>query len=95
MASPYSRCIPAGRYTIPGEHFPSPKQVYSDRMANVMLAPIESTATTTCLKVDSVEWAIFVQLMKDEGRSASDRVREMVRETVREHQSKGQRRARS
>jgi len=55
-------------------------------MPNTIMAPIESTPTTTCLKVDRVEWEIFVRLMRDEGRSASDRVREMVRETVRDHQ---------
>ena len=49
------------------------------------VAPITSTATTTCLKVDSVEWKVFVALMRDEGRSASDAVRQMVRQVVNEH----------
>lgn len=62
-------------------------------MANMILAPIESEPTTTCLKVDRAEWTIFLQLMHDEGRSASDRVREMVRETVREHQARSRRAA--
>lgn len=59
----------------------------------MILAPVESEATKTCLNVDKVEWAIFLQLMNDQGRSGSDGVRELVRRTVREHQAKGKRRA--
>lgn len=58
----------------------------------MILAPVESEPTKTCLNVDKVEWAIFLQLMKDEGRSGSDGVRELVRRTVREHKA-GARRA--
>lgn len=94
MFSPRSRCVQAGRYTIHVSiHGSGHTPVYSGQMPNVILAPIQSTPTTTCLKVDAVEWAAFVQLMKEEGRSASDRVRQLVRDTVREHQE--QRHARS
>jgi hypothetical protein len=67
--------------------------IYIDPMPNMILAPVESERTTTCLNVDRVEWAIFVELMRDEGRSASDGVRQMVRDTVRKHQAKERQRA--
>jgi hypothetical protein len=59
--------------------------VYSGPMPTNNVAPITSTPTTTCLKVDSVEWKVFVVLMREQGRSASDAVRQMVRDTVNEH----------
>lgn len=63
--------------------------VYSGPMPINNVAPIINTSTKACVKVDSVEWRVFVELMKDQGRSASDAVREMVRATVNEHQRKG------
>jgi hypothetical protein len=55
-------------------------------MRNVTLAPIKSTPTKTCLKVDKDEWELFKELMDAQGRSASDRVREMVRQTLGEYE---------
>lgn len=62
-------------------------RIYIDPMPQMILAPIESERVTTCLNVDSAEWAIFVALMKDQGRSASDGVRALVRQAVREHKA--------
>ena len=78
----------AGPYTIRRERYGERAGwIYICPMPNNTLAPIESERTTTSLNVDREEWVIFVMLMKDQGRSASDRVRQMVREVVREHRA--------
>lgn len=51
-------------------------------MPKMILAPVKSSRTTTCLNVDRDEWEVFVRLMNERGRSASDGVRELVRQTV-------------
>lgn len=59
-----------------------PRFIYIDPMPNV--APIINKRTTTSLNVDDVEWARFVAIMRRQGRSASDGVRELVRNRVRD-----------